>query len=41
MIQFEKFQLPNGLQVLVHEDASTPMAAVNILYKVGARDESP
>jgi predicted Zn-dependent peptidase len=41
MIQFEKFQLQNGLQVLVHEDASTPMVAVNILYKVGARDESP
>ncbi len=41
MIQFEKFQLQNGLQVLVHEDASTPMAAVNILYKVGARDENP
>lgn len=41
MIQFEKFQLQNGLQVLVHEDTSTPMAAVNILYKVGARDESP
>jgi predicted Zn-dependent peptidase len=41
MIQFEKFQLSNGLQVIVHEDASTPMAAVNILYKVGARDEMP
>ena len=41
MIQFERFTLPNGLRVLVHEDASTPMAAVNILYNVGARDESP
>ena len=41
MIQFNKFTLGNGLRVLVHEDPSTPMAAVNILYDVGARDESP
>ncbi len=41
MIQFERFTLANGLRVIVHEDASTPMAAVNILYDVGARDESP
>ena len=41
MIQFERFVLPNGLRVLVHEDKSTPMAVVNVLYDVGARDESP
>ena len=41
MIQFEKFILPNGLKVLVHEDKSTPMAVVNVLYDVGARDEEP
>ncbi|MBN2638672.1 MAG: insulinase family protein [Bacteroidales bacterium] len=41
MIQFERFQLDNGLTVLVHQDLHTPMAAVNILYKVGARDEDP
>lgn len=41
MIDFTKFELPNGLRVLVHEDDSTPMAAVNVLYNVGARDESP
>lgn len=39
MIRFERFILPNGLKVLVHEDPSTPMAAVNLLYDVGARDE--
>ncbi len=39
MIQFEKFVLQNGLRVIVHKDASTPMVAVNILYDVGARDE--
>ncbi len=39
MIQFEKFQLANGLKVVVHQDTSTPMAVVNILYNVGAKDE--
>lgn len=41
MIKFEKFQLANGLRVVVHEDASTPMVVVNVLYDVGARDEDP
>ncbi|MEO8770669.1 MAG: pitrilysin family protein [Ferruginibacter sp.] len=41
MIQFEKFSLENGLRVLVHEDKSTPMVVVNVLYDVGARDENP
>ncbi len=39
MIQFEQFVLQNGLRVVVHEDHSTPMAVVNVLYDVGARDE--
>lgn len=39
MLQFERFTLANGLRVLVHTDTSTPMAAVNVLYDVGARDE--
>ncbi|MBU2046692.1 MAG: insulinase family protein, partial [Bacteroidetes bacterium] len=41
MIQFERFTLANGLRVLVHEDNTTPMAVLNILYDVGARDENP
>jgi len=41
MIQFDRFILPNGLRVLVQEDKSTPMAVVNVLYDVGARDEDP
>lgn len=41
MIQFNRFVLNNGLKVLVHEDNSTPMAVVNILYDVGAKDEHP
>ena len=39
MIAYEKFTLNNGLTVIVHEDHSTPLVALNILYKVGARDE--
>ncbi|HRP56880.1 pitrilysin family protein [Agriterribacter sp.] len=41
MIQFEQFALQNGLRVVVHEDHSTPMAVVNVMYDVGARDEDP
>jgi predicted Zn-dependent peptidase len=39
MVKFERFMLDNGLKVLVHIDQSTPMAVVNVLYDVGARDE--
>ncbi|MFZ4261186.1 M16 family metallopeptidase [Sphingobacterium sp. HJSM2_6] len=39
MIAFKKFILENGLRVLVHEDPNSPMACMNILYDVGARDE--
>ena len=41
MIKFEKFILQNGLRVIFHEDKSTPMAVVNVLYDVGSRDENP
>ena len=41
LIQYNRFVLENGLRVIVHQDTSTPMAAVNVLYDVGARDESP
>ncbi len=41
MLQFERFSLANGLRVLVHIDKATPMAAVNVLYDVGTRDEEP
>jgi predicted Zn-dependent peptidase len=39
MIEFEKFTLENNLRVIVHQDKSTPLACLNILYDVGARDE--
>ncbi|TAF47353.1 MAG: insulinase family protein [Sphingobacteriales bacterium] len=41
MVQYKKFTLSNGLRVLVHEDNTTPMSVLNILYDVGARDENP
>ncbi len=41
MVSFDRFTLANGLRVLVHQDNATPMAVVNILYDVGARDENP
>lgn len=41
MIYFDKFELENGLRVIVHNDPSTPIVAVNLLYDVGARDEDP
>lgn len=39
MIDYQYFSLSNGLKVYVHEDASTPLAAVNIAYNIGSRDE--
>ncbi len=39
MVNFNRFILNNGLKVLVHEDQTTAMAVLNILYDVGARDE--
>lgn len=39
MIQFKEFTLDNGLRVIVHEDHTTPMAVLNVLYDVGSRDE--
>ena len=41
MINFERFELDNGLKVIVHQDKSTPIVAFNLLYDVGARDEDP
>jgi len=41
MIQFEEFELQNGLRVILHRDETTPMVVVNTLYDVGSRDEDP
>lgn len=41
MITYRKTTLPNGLTVLVNRDRTSKLAAVNILYRVGARNEDP
>ena len=40
-ITFEKQTLDNGLDVIVHEDSSCPIVAVNLWYHVGSKDEQP
>ncbi|GJM29959.1 MAG: peptidase M16 [Cyclobacteriaceae bacterium] len=39
MIDYQEIILNNGLQVLIHEDHSSPQAVVNMLYNVGSKDE--
>lgn len=41
MIEFNQFELTNGLRVIHHFDESTPLVAFNLVYDVGARDEDP
>ena len=41
MIEYNTFQLDNGLQVIVHEDFSVENVVINVLYDVGSRDEDP
>lgn len=41
MINFTEFKLDNGLRCIVHEDHTTPLAVLNVLYNVGSRDEDP
>ena len=38
-VAFEKHTLPNGLDVILHQDKSIPVAAVNVWYHVGSKDE--
>ncbi len=40
MIKFDRFELNNGLKVIVHQDKSTPIVAMNLIYKVGSKNES-
>ncbi len=41
MIEFQRVILNNGLRVIIHEDNSTPLVGLNLLYDVGSRDENP
>ena len=38
-LKVEKYTLPNGLEVILHEDHTTPVVGVNLWYKVGSKDE--
>ena len=38
-IEFEKYQLPNGLEVILAPDTSVPLVAVNVWYHVGSGNE--
>ena len=40
-ISFEKLTLSNGLDVILHQDHSMPLVAVNVWYHVGSKDEQP
>jgi zinc protease len=40
-IQFQEFTLDNGLQVILHQDKSTPIVAVSVMYHVGSKNENP
>lgn len=39
MVNFEKFELENGLKVILHQDADSTLAAVNVLYQLGSKNE--
>ncbi|MFI5459509.1 MAG: M16 family metallopeptidase [Isosphaerales bacterium] len=41
VLKVEKYSLPNGLTILLHEDHKTPVVAVNLWYRVGSKDEKP
>ncbi len=40
MIEYKKYVLKNGLTLLTHKDNTTPMVAVNLVYKVGSKNEN-
>jgi zinc protease len=40
-IKFIEYDLPNGLHVILHEDHSTPIVAITVLYHVGSKNEDP
>ena len=40
-VDFEEYDLKNGLHVILHEDHATPIVAVSIMYHVGAKNENP
>ena len=40
-IEFVEYDLDNGLHVILHEDHSTPIVTVSVMYHVGSKNENP
>ncbi|MFH0761824.1 MAG: insulinase family protein, partial [Bacteroidota bacterium] len=40
-LEYKEFNLPNGLHVILHEDHSTPIVTVSVMYHVGSKNEEP
>ncbi|MFB2120367.1 M16 family metallopeptidase [Parapedobacter sp. 2B3] len=40
-IEFKEFELENGLTVVMHQDKTTPIVAVSVMYHVGSKNENP
>ena len=40
-IKFQEYDLPNGLHVILHQDHSTPIVNVSVMYHVGSKNEDP
>lgn len=40
-VEFEEFDLSNGLHVILHQDKSAPVVVTSVMYHVGAKDENP
>jgi predicted Zn-dependent peptidase len=40
-IEFQEFTLDNGLHVILHEDHTTPVVGINVMYHVGSKNELP
>lgn len=40
-VNFEEYDLPNGLHVILHQDKTAPVVVTSVMYHVGAKDENP
>ena len=40
-VEFEEYDLDNGMHVILHQDNSAPVVITSVMYHVGAKDEQP
>ena len=40
-VEFEEYNLDNGMHVILHKDTSAPVVVTSVMYHVGAKDEQP